>query len=190
MILVGILGAKGSGKSTIAQHLKEQHRFVRYSMASVLKDMLRAAGLKEEHIHGSLKETPQDILCGKTPRWAMQSLGDEWGRQQIGQDLWVRLAEANLQEVVRQLTILRRGEAGEIAVVIDNIRYPNELEMVRRQQGQLFLVRRPSVEPRKRWLRKEHASETLWRKAEADFTVFNDGSKDSLLAQVDFKLGL
>ena len=37
------------------------------------------------------RETPHPLLCGRTPRQALQTLGTEWGRDCIGDDVWVRL---------------------------------------------------------------------------------------------------
>ena len=48
--------------------------------------MLYQLGLGEAHIEGALKEVPCELLGGKTPRYAMQTLGTEWGRDTDQQD--------------------------------------------------------------------------------------------------------
>ncbi len=42
MIVIGLKGFIGSGKTTVARHLIERHGFVRGRFAGALKDMLRA----------------------------------------------------------------------------------------------------------------------------------------------------
>ncbi|MCW1993497.1 hypothetical protein [Bradyrhizobium diazoefficiens] len=42
MIVIGLKGLIGSGKTTVARHLIENHGFVRGRFAGALKDMLRA----------------------------------------------------------------------------------------------------------------------------------------------------
>jgi hypothetical protein len=101
-----------------------------HKMAGPLKSMMRAIGLTDEHIEGALKEVPCDLLCGKTPRHAMQTIGAEWGRDLIGGELWVNLWRATLPP----------GR-----VVCDDIRYPNEAAMVRFLGGLVVEVRREGI---------------------------------------------
>lgn len=176
MKIIGIMGALSSGKSTAAQVLVEDYGFVRLRMADILKDMLRTLGLSAEEVDGRLKETPNGLLCGKTPRHAMQTLGTEWGRQLIGDQVWVNatlLKIANIREVNPGANI-----------VIDDIRFMNEVDMVESFKAvpgmlpELWLIRRPEVEPvdmsklpflQRQILRlrgeyrEEHPSERLWR---------------------------
>ena len=77
--LIGLVGAAHCGKTTVAILLSREHRYVRLRFADTIKDMLRVLGLSDEQLDGNLKEVPTDLLYGKTPRWAMQSLGTEWG---------------------------------------------------------------------------------------------------------------
>jgi putative protein kinase ArgK-like GTPase of G3E family len=77
--IIGLTGLMGSGKSLAAQEL-ERIGFTRTRFAGSLKDMMRVLGLTEEEIEGNLKETACALLGGKTPRYAMQTIGTEWGR--------------------------------------------------------------------------------------------------------------
>ena len=95
MKLVGITGRKYHGKDTVARELV-LNGFSIVRFAGPLKDMMRAfyrahdinEAVIERKIEGDLKEHPCPLLRGKTPRYAMQTLGDEWGRQLISADLW------------------------------------------------------------------------------------------------------
>ena len=92
--LIALTGLAGSGKTTAADYLVKAHGFACISFAGPIKSMLRTLGLTalediEEVFEGEGKEKPNRLLCGKSPRFAMQTLGTEWGRDLIGPDLWV-----------------------------------------------------------------------------------------------------
>jgi hypothetical protein len=124
---IGIVGRIGSGKSTVAARLNALGWTTR-KFATPLKNMLRSIGLNEREIEGDLKEKPCATLCGKTPRFAMLTLGTEWGRNMIAADFWVQAA-------MRQA----RGEC----VVFDDCRFPNEAAAIKARGGTIVLVRRP-----------------------------------------------
>jgi hypothetical protein len=131
--IIALVGNAGAGKSTVAEYLQEVHRYQLVKFAGPLKNMLRAIGLDDEEIEGSLKEQPCDLLCGKTPRHAMVTLGTEWGRDQIGVDFWAGLWE---EEACAYLN------SGQL-VVVDDCRFPNELEKVLRRRGVVWRIVRP-----------------------------------------------
>lgn len=129
--LIAFSGAAGAGKSTAAGILQDLASYSRVRFADPIKVMLRDFGLTFEQVDGSLKETPCDLLCGKSPRRAMQTLGDEWGRQLIGGDVWVRAWERRIEEVVA----LR-----DCGIVVDDLRYPNELDAILARGGVVIRV--------------------------------------------------
>lgn len=163
--LIGLCGAIGAGKSTVAEILQETYRYHRIPFADPLKSMLRVLGLTAEQVNGSEKETPCHLLGGHTPRWAMQSLGTEWGRQMIHPDLWIRAWE--------------RAREGWPYVLAEDARFNNEFDAIRSAGGVLICVMRPG-----HGLETKHASEACWRDADPDITIWNDGSIDDLAFQV------
>jgi hypothetical protein len=167
-IVIGVTGRAGSGKSTAADHLVERHRFVRVKFAGPLKDMMRALGLGEREIEGDLKEKPCDLLGGKTPRWAMQSIGTDWGRDMITPDLWVRAWHAACAKV----------PAGR-GIIADDCRFPNEADAVRAAPFALVvrIERHGGTEV------GAHASELMT--FPADVTIKNSGTIDELKTQMD-----
>ncbi len=126
--VIGLCGYAGSGKSTVAEAL-EREGYTRLRFGKGLKTMLRAflvcAGLDgptiARMIEGDLKEQPHPALMGQTPRHAMQTLGQGWGRDAIHPDFWVQvtIAEAN--------RILAAGGR----VVIEDVRQLNEAAAVK-----------------------------------------------------------
>lgn len=183
MYILGLIGAKRCGKSSLAEYLAQHHGFIRVRMADGLKDMLYAMGLTYEDIEGDRKEVPNDLLCGKTPRVAMQTLGTEWGREIIGQDVWV----AGVQQEIQQ-HVLRNPNA---RIVVEDIRFPNEALMVLRMGGKLWRIRRPVVEPRLSLWQAiplclgmpmgEHASEQYWRTLPHHVDIANDTDVDTFI---------
>jgi len=115
----------------------ERRGYRRIRFADPIKDMLRDFGLTFEQLDGALKETPSDLLCGRTPRRAMQTLGEEWGRQLIGKDIWVKAWQRRLEEVAAFMP--------DVGIICDDLRYPNELDAVLRNGGTVIRVTRPDA---------------------------------------------
>jgi hypothetical protein len=164
--LIGLVGAKGCGKSTAAEYLVTHHGYVRVRLADGLKNMLRTIGLTHAQVDGDEKEVPLDMLCGRTPRWAMQSLGSEWGRDCIGPDIWANVAG----EATRKLL------ADGWCVVVDDIRFPNEAAMFNQLGGELYRVRRASAEA----VPVTHESEKHWPTLPCVGSIENEGSIQDL----------
>lgn len=129
--LLGITGKAGSGKSTAAQTLIDAG-WHRVKFADPLKAMLRAIGLTDRHIEGDLKEEPCDMLCGMTPRHAMQTLGTDWGRWKIGPDLWTNAAR-------REIAL---AMSHGLSVVVDDVRFENEADVIRAMGGMVLRLDR------------------------------------------------
>lgn len=171
MQLIAFTGLKGSGKDTAASVFVERG-FQHVKFADALKTMLRAlldyqgvpAPVVDAMIEGHPKESPNPFLGGLTPRWAMQSLGTEWGRQLMGEDFWV--------DITRQRCRLGAD------VVISDVRFPNEVAMVRQLRGATYRIRRePPLEA------SPHPSEAQIRDLLVDGDIVNsqasaEGFKD------------
>jgi hypothetical protein len=125
-IIIGLSGFIGCGKTTAAMYLVENHGFKRVRFAGPLKAMMAALGLSQEEIDGNLKEQPCDLLGGKTPRWAMQSIGTEWGRHMMDENIWVNA--------------WRRACGDYPLIVTDDVRFPNEAEAIKAAGGMLVRV--------------------------------------------------
>jgi len=168
-IVVGIVGPKQSGKSEIYKQLAVTRGFVRHRFAGPLKAMMKAGfGLTDEELDGNLKEVPCAKLGGRTPRWAQQSLGTEWGRELIHSDIWIMAWEATMPQ--------------GCGIVADDVRFPNEVEAIRRHGGKLIAIQRPSLG----LVRTDtHASEAHANTLEADFRIVNGGSLEDLRQKID-----
>lgn len=167
-LIIAFTGLAGAGKSTAAAYLVKHHRFERVRFAGPLKAMMAALGLSQEQIEGSEKEKPCALLGGKTPRYAMQTIGTEWGRDLIDFDLWIRAWQAAVD-----------AKRPEIPVVVDDCRFPNEAAAVRAAGGVLVRIDRPGAGLGA----AGHVSEA--HTLPSGWTILNDGSPDNLHSQVD-----
>jgi energy-coupling factor transporter ATP-binding protein EcfA2 len=95
-------------------------------LAGPLKSMLRTLGVPEIHLTGTLadKEVPLDLLCGRTARHAMQTLGTEWGRECIHPELWLRAWRYAAEQVTSA------GGCPSL-IIIDDLRFDNEAAYLR-----------------------------------------------------------
>lgn len=175
-MLIGLCGLPANGKGTIAKHLAQKHGFVHTKMAGTLKDMLRVmlrdAGLDDEMvermIEGDLKETPQPFLGNRSPRWAMQTLGTEWGRDCICHSIWGD---------IWQLGALKSIENGK-SVVVDDVRFEDEQARVKRLGGFIIHVTGRSGAA------SEHPSDRMDFMV-ADHVIENNGTLEELHQKVD-----
>lgn len=165
--LIGITGLAGAGKSTAANLLVSSHGFRRLSLAQPVRDMLAALGVSPRQMSDE-KNTPIDWAGGKTPRQMMQTLGTEWGRGMVCQELWVNATRRKVRQ------FLSEGRA----VVIDDVRFDNEAELVRELGGAVVEIIRPGL------VRMGHASEAGVRRDLVDLVVCNDGSLEALSGAV------
>jgi hypothetical protein len=198
VVVVAIIGAKQSGKSTVANELVTDFGFTRFRFADPLKRMLAAIGLTSEDLDGCKKEVPNKFLCGHTPRYAMQTLGTEW-RDYLNPNLWSVILVQDVQRFARESSV-----PGRAFVVIDDMRFPHELDWLRKSFGEsnvhVWRVVNPRLPypklrmklARRFWGRallwffraSIHPSEAWWDALPADRTICNDSDLESLYNQV------
>ena len=181
MQLIGLTGRAGCGKNTVADFLCETHGFVQIALADPLRDGLKAMlGLTAEQLHRrDLKETPIDWI-GKSPRELLQTLGTEWGRELVADDLWLRVAARRIARIKAYPPHLHVA-----GIVVSDIRYENEADWLREQGGQLWLIKR---NPNHRHAMEErtasHSSEQHIPTHAGEPRIYNHGTLDELYDQV------
>lgn len=176
--LVGLTGPAGAGKSTLAQHLAQRMDFLEASFADPLKDMLAALfdvdreELETRYLKRDQKEQP---VAGieKSPRYLLQTLGTEWGRQLVHPDLWVMALHRRLAWMENHL------EAGQRGVVVSDVRFENEALMIRRAGGMLVHLRRHGLD------RMSHISENGVSIHDCDHVIDNNGDIETTQQQLE-----
>ena len=172
-MILGLIGKAGAGKSSVANILAEEYGFRRLPFAGPLKSMALAVGLTDEEVHGSLKETPSNLLCGRTPRQFMQWIGTEFGREMIGDDFWVNSWR-------RQLGMFAVDNFHPLKIVADDVRFQNEVDMIKSLGGVIIRVHGREGEGSPSGA--SHPSET--NRLQWDRGVVNDGPMEILMARV------
>ncbi len=168
-MLIGLVGRKRSGKDTAAAFLsKEGFRIVKFAhgIKVMLSALLKALDFSDRNINrmieGDLKEVPCDVLCGKSPRFFMQHLGTEFGRDIIGENFWVNITMEECKKYPD--------------VVISDCRFPNEAEAIKEVGGILIRICRDN----KRDGSGYHLSEEFCDKLHVDFELDNNGTLEEM----------
>jgi hypothetical protein len=170
--IIGVAGRKRAGKNTAADALVgyEQLAFAT-PLKLMLATLLRYQGADDELIdrmlEGDLKEVPTPLLAGQTPRYALQRLGTEWGRQQMADSFWVDIALEKAKQVQQ--------------AVITDVRFPNEVQAIQDAGGRVIRIERPD---RPVGTGEEHSSEVLIDTLDVNVTIVNNGSVDTLHAMM------
>lgn len=185
MNVIGLSGRAQAGKDTVGMHLVKTRGFERVSFADPLRSM--AIDINPMVGWDERKQAPEYLqeVVGKVG-WAtakelwpevrrfLQRLGTNGVRDHLGSHVWVNLADENIHEL---------ADHGVPGVVLTDVRFPNEVELIRRWSGTWAVIDRPGDNPA-----GTHASETSLDYAKADLTITNHGSIEQLFAEVDAKL--
>lgn len=143
MQVIGLCGFAGSGKSTVADYFVREHGFTRLSFAGAVKDITATLfGWDRPLLEGNTddsrawRDVPDPFWTTRmgrdwTPRYALQFVGTDLCRTHVHQNIWVDLVLAQIH---------RRG--AEARVVIDDVRFVNEVEELRRIGATIAVVQR------------------------------------------------
>jgi len=195
-MIVGLLGFIGSGKGTAGDILKDMG-FTPISFAKGVKDVTAEMfGWPRHLLEGDTqhsrewREKPDDFWSyefGKefTPRYALQLMGTEVGRDVFHKNFWV----IKLKNYI--------DNAPEQNYVITDVRFQNEIDFINRYGGTLIEIKR-GITPH--WYdiaakanRGDHKAEAFmyensgihesewkWIGGNIDHTIDNDGSLEDL----------
>ena len=200
-MIIGICGLIGSGKGTVADILVDYHNFQKISFADKLKDGVAAVfGWDRAMLEGDTdrsrlwrekvdefwtKETGREI----TPRLVLQEFGTDCMRNGFYDAIWVSLVKKHMVE------------NPHINYVIPDVRFPNEMSMIRELEGEVWQVRRGKQPD---WwqfavldnntdshfmdeYKHVHPSEWKWADSNDKFEhiLYNDSTLDALYSQVE-----
>lgn len=133
MKIIALTGAKTVGKTTIAQALQKLYKSSEVkSFASPMKAMLLSLGVDKKYIEKDKEEPIPHI--GMSARQLLCSLGTEWGRNTLGNDVWIKFLELTLDKSKSEY------------VIIDDCRFGNEAQWVRKQDGIVVRLEREGIE--------------------------------------------
>jgi len=173
-MIIGICGAAGAGKDTIAGLLVERgYRQIAFA-DPIYEAVSVITGLSVDDLKDRSRKENTLGWISQSPRRLLQSLGTEWGREMIHPEIWV-------------MSALRRVEEGGDYCITD-VRFPNEAEAIKARGGVVWRVARPGFSA----LADDeagHSSEAGIPARYIDDELENAGTMDDLAAAVDAALG-
>jgi hypothetical protein len=166
--IIGLAGPAGCGKNLVASMVPDA---VVVHIADPIYAALSAIlGIQDTVLRQrATKERPIDWL-GKSPRQLLQTLGTDWGRTLVAEDIWLRIARRRIEEL---------AASGVSTVVIADVRFDNEARMVQEMGGEVWGVDRgptAGVSP--------HVSESGLSPGMVDRVIDNTGTPDQTRANV------
>jgi hypothetical protein len=167
--LIGLYSpAPQSGKTTVANALVASQGYCRVAFADPLKAMacqfLECLGYREDQAQRLVHVDKAAIIpeLDVTARHLLQTLGTEWGRSCVAPDVWLKCWQAAARRHPR--------------VVVDDVRFVNEAELIREMGGQLWCIVRPGTADT-----TGHASEGGLAGWQFDRVIHNTGTLRELI---------
>ncbi len=181
MKIIGLNGKAGSGKDTLADLLinhkgytKEWHR---YSFANPLRQMLSVGlGINMDIMSDPKKKNdPKYGYMGKSARYLLQTLGTEWGRNLVDQNIWINEFERRSKYF---------DDNNTEGIIVTDCRFENEADAIHKLGGIVVNITRPNNPYTKKVKDggvESHLSEKELPKEKIDYYLINDGKPDQLL---------
>ena len=185
-MIIGICGLIGSGKGTVADILQDDFGFTKLSFADSLKDAVAAIfswdrqlleGATDESRHWREQVDPwwaeRLRMPELTPRLILQLWGTEVCRTGFHQDIWIASLERKIEK--------------DRNYVIPDTRFPNEIDLIKRINGEIWFVKRG---PDPKWFVQYqlggsppnhiHSSEWEWARSKFSKTLETNGTLEDL----------
>lgn len=171
--IIGLCGYPRVGKDSIAQILCTHHGFERIAFADPLRKALLSLDpyIRTGDTYARISRVIETVgwdEAKKIPevRDLLQRMGTEAGRDIHGEDCWVRIAEREIENCIRP-------------IVVTDVRFCNEVAMLRKHGAMICHVVRPGFEKV-----NEHSSEQMDYNAISDLAVYNQGERSDIQQMV------
>ena len=172
-MIIGLSGYAQSGKDEVASILVESYGFTRVAFADKIRELLYEMN---PNFHDTLlqqavdREGWDEVKKDQSVRRMMQNLG-VGVRKLFGENFWIKEALYALPT--------------EGKFVFTDVRFTNEAEMIKLNEGQIWRVKRPNVEAV-----NGHVSEHDLDDYKFDQILKNEGSLDELKELVRKRVNL
>ena len=228
-VIVGVMGQARAGKDTIAGYLAKEHDFVRIGLADPMKRFCAEVfDFTDEQLWGDEREKPDQryprkvLWCESdaefpqhkescyrtehlTARYALQTLGTEWGRDCYG-NVWIEYGVNTAKKLLadpyrrydpkRGLYWIENPRFGQevideapLGVVFSDLRFRNEFDAVKSANGILVRVKRTGADGKTGVA--GHASEEEQKTipdSEFHLIITNDGTLEDLYDKIEREL--
>lgn len=196
-IVVGVCGNMGTGKNAAVEFFTKLIPSLTSSVLSrdnvfaetttirstelAFADPIREIGklfgfTMEQMTDRTLKETV-DPRWGVSPRTFMQKVGTEMFRDNLCQDVWVKLALQRIEQLSKPYEVIIGFPHGVMGtrhlIFVTDVRFPNEAEAIKSIGGHVVKIRREGFDKKGADL---HPSERFINDMPCDLEVFNKAS--------------
>ena len=179
MTLIGIGGRLASGKDSIADYLSDAHGWQKMGMSDPLHQSMMTLNPIVNMTHHHLVEELTTVRYAELTvqegytlakenfeyRRLLQVFGTEVIRELFGNSVWVDFARKRVLECIGK----------QENVILTDLRYPNEIDLVRELGGSAWWVDRPGFNTA-----GEHTSENSVNEDDFDVTISNSGTLEDL----------
>lgn len=136
--VIGICGKKFNGKDTIADHMVQHYGFIKISLGDPLKKAIKEIfSFTDVQLWGSDKDVV-DPFWKITPREVMQFVGTDCFR--IGLSERFPNISDNLWAMVLEKQIYNHISHGHNKIIVPDLRFPNEEQVIRKFNGKIWRV--------------------------------------------------
>lgn len=176
--LIGLYSPSPQSGKTFTAGILTQQGYYSMSFAEPIKRMavefiMSFGYTKDQALKFAWVDKEREISEIKaTPRYILQTLGTEWGRKCLSSELWTNCM------MHRIASYLKKENCG---IVIDDVRFINEAEMIKEMGGEVWMIVRPSAVNL-----TEHESEgglDTW--GLFDRVIVNDGTIADMRKKID-----
>lgn len=142
MVLIGIMGKKGSGKDTVSDYLVENYQFHKLAFAVPIKQVAQIMfDFTEQQLNGEFKETI-DKRWGISPREVFQKLGTEFGQFDLPKYFPTLGEKVNRNFWVERLKIEYGKLPNNSNVIVSDVRFNHEIEEIKKMGGTIIYIER------------------------------------------------
>lgn len=167
-MILGVMGQAGSGKDVMADYLVNKYAFVKIGFADPMKRFVQEIfEFSDDQIWGpsESRNAPDtryvvgsnqwDEMECLSPRFALQTLGTEWGRKCYPQ-VWVEYALRVAKNLLSNGSLRYNQKTGLYetdkddgretrGIVISDVRFQNEVSGIQKGGGKVIRIRRDGV---------------------------------------------
>ena len=140
MVIIGLIGPMGSGKTAIAHLLEEKLNGLLFSYADPLREILQIMignSYSLNRLAPHEKNTKILPVINTTYRKFMTSFGTDYAREVLGDNVWLNHMSSRLELAEKQ---------GAKFVIIDDIRFLNELELIAAKNALSVFINRNALQ--------------------------------------------
>jgi len=191
-MIIGLVGKKSSGKTTITNYLVEKYNFIEYALANPLKKIANIFGFEDEYLYTT--EEKKNIIhpiLNISSRQFLQKFGTEICRDilpkilpnmNLGEtnNIWIMLMEKFIEDRFMEVQF---NNSQSNNIIISDIRFDDEAQSLLKYDNILFIYINRNI-----LSNDTHISEQGIDYYEPNIIIDNNGSLQELYQDIDNKL--